>query len=56
MMLWADSAGVDRRHPLEVSPNVGKLCDYGTLRLTCGNIPTCWYPRLGCSLHRRLPR
>lgn len=28
MMLWADSAGVDGRHPFEVSPNVGKLCDY----------------------------
>ena len=21
----------------------------------CGNIPTCWYLDLGCSLHRRLP-
>ena len=24
-------------------------------RSACGNIPTCWYLDLGCSLHRRLP-
>ena len=24
-------------------------------RAACGNIPTCWYLDLGCSLHRRLP-
>lgn len=47
----AELVAVD--HLFEVSRNVGKLCDYGTLRLTCGNIPTCWYPHLGRPLHRR---
>ena len=29
--------------------------DDAQARAACGNIPTCWYLDLGCSLHRRLP-
>ena len=46
-----------RRTPISVFArwNSCWVGDDGQTRSACGNIPTCWYLDLGCSLHRRLP-